>query len=65
MWNFLVRHNQVVEGDATTLPKAIHYMLGGPWFEAWKDCDFADLWLNDLDEYEKAKLEQYICDHLT
>jgi hypothetical protein len=25
--------------------KAIHYTLGGPWFEHKRDCDFAELWL--------------------
>jgi len=25
--------------------KAVHYTLGGPWFEHKRDCDFADLWL--------------------
>jgi hypothetical protein len=26
---------------------AIHYTLGGPWFNHKKDCDFADLWLSE------------------
>jgi hypothetical protein len=26
-------------------PKAIHYARGGPWFEAWRDVDYAALWL--------------------
>ncbi|KAJ8428322.1 hypothetical protein Cgig2_014213 [Carnegiea gigantea] len=55
VWNFLVGHNQVVEGDPATQPKAIHYTLGGPWFEAWKDCEFGDLWVKERDEYEKEK----------
>ncbi|PHU24403.1 Protein CDI [Capsicum chinense] len=55
VWNFLVGHNKVVEGDPATLPKAIHYTLGGPWFEAWKDCEFGDLWLKELEECKKAK----------
>lgn len=55
VWNFLVGHNRVVEGDSSTFPKAIHYTLGGPWFEAWKDCEFGDLWLKELEEYKKAK----------
>lgn len=54
VWNFLVGHNKVVENDQTTFPKAIHYTLGGPWFEDWKDCEFGDLWLNELEEYNKA-----------
>lgn len=55
VWNFLVGHNRVVDGDVNTYPKAIHYTSGGPWFEAWKDCEFADLWWKELDEYRKVK----------
>lgn len=51
VWNFLEGHNKVVENDPTTLPKAIHYTRGGPWFEAWKNCEFADLWLKEMHEY--------------
>ncbi|KAI7736416.1 hypothetical protein M8C21_016089, partial [Ambrosia artemisiifolia] len=53
VWNFLVGHNRVVEGDTSTYPKAIHYTLGGPWFDAWKDCEFGDLWLKELEECKK------------
>ncbi|XP_060205699.1 protein CDI-like isoform X1 [Lycium barbarum] len=55
VWNFLMGHNKVVEGDHATFPKAIHYTLGGPWFKAWKDCEFGDLWLKELEECKKAK----------
>lgn len=54
VWNFLVGHNKVVEGDPNTSPKAIHYTLGGPWFEQWKDCEFGYLWLKEKEEYEKS-----------
>jgi hypothetical protein len=27
--------------------KAVHYTLGGPWFEHKKDCDFAEIWLKE------------------
>lgn len=57
VWNFLVGHNKAVEGDPSTFPKAIHYTLGGPWFEAWKDCEFGDLWLKELEEYENSMLQ--------
>ena len=54
VWNFLVGHNKVDENDpSSTFPKAIHYTLGGPWFDAWKDCEFGELWLNELEEYKK------------
>ena len=29
--------------------KAVHYTLGGPWFEHKKGCDFAELWLSERD----------------
>ena len=32
--------------------RAIHYTLGGPWFESKRDCDFAELWLK-----EKSRLQ--------
>ncbi|GFZ11816.1 nucleotide-diphospho-sugar transferases superfamily protein [Actinidia rufa] len=54
VWNFLVGHNRVVESDLSTFPKAIHYTLGGPWFESWKDCEFGDLWIKEMEEYKKA-----------
>ncbi|KAL6996911.1 hypothetical protein U1Q18_007036 [Sarracenia purpurea var. burkii] len=54
VWNFLVGHNKYVESDPGTFPKAIHYTLGGPWFESWKDCEFADLWIKEMEEYKKA-----------
>ncbi|KAL8223650.1 hypothetical protein R6Q57_019125 [Mikania cordata] len=54
VWNFLVGHNRVVDGDPGTYPKAIHYTSGGPWFEAWRDCEFGDLWVKELEEYQKV-----------
>ncbi|PKA53103.1 hypothetical protein AXF42_Ash019011 [Apostasia shenzhenica] len=55
VWNFLVGHNRVDENDPCTFPKAIHYTSGGPWFERYKDCEFADLWMKELDEWKKKK----------
>ncbi|XP_051152265.1 protein CDI [Andrographis paniculata] len=54
VWNFLVGHNKVVEANPATFPKAIHYTLGGPWFDQWKDCEFGDQWLNELEDYRKS-----------
>lgn len=51
VWNFLEGHNEVLENDPATFPKAIHYTRGGPWFDSWKNCHFADLWLNERDDY--------------
>ncbi|XP_038974559.1 protein CDI-like [Phoenix dactylifera] len=53
VWNFLVGHNNVDPNDPTTFPKAIHYTTGGPWFERYKDCEFAELWLEELEELNK------------
>ena len=38
VWNFLLGHNRVVDGDLSTVPKAIHYTSGGLWVEAWREC---------------------------
>ncbi|XP_047310701.1 protein CDI-like [Impatiens glandulifera] len=53
VWNFLVGHNKIE--DETSSPKAIHYTLGGPWFDAWKDCEFGDLWIKEMEEYMEKK----------
>jgi len=42
-WNYLVG----VYDDIET-PKLIHYTEGGPWFENYRDCDFHQLWKNEL-----------------
>ncbi len=34
--------------------KAVHYTLGGPWFDHKMDCDFADLWLDELKSYRRS-----------
>ena len=38
--------------------KAVHYTLGGPWFEHKMDCDFADIWLRELEMYRKSNLRK-------
>ena len=46
-WNFL-------EGEYAmprTTPRVIHYTNGGPWFEQWQNCDYADLWLHERSLY--------------
>ncbi|XP_009382825.3 protein CDI-like [Musa acuminata AAA Group] len=57
-WNFLVGHNRVDPTDPKTQPKAIHYTSGGPWFEAYRDCEFGDLWLKELEELNDEKQQQ-------
>lgn len=54
-WNFLVGHNRVDPADPDTRPRAIHYTSGGPWFERYRDCEFADLWLKEAEELRADK----------
>jgi len=34
-----------------TVPTAIHFTNGGPWFDNWQDVDFADQWRAERDLY--------------
>ncbi|CAL4967408.1 unnamed protein product [Urochloa decumbens] len=62
VWNFLVGHNKVDPDDvAGTAPRAIHYTSGGPWFERYRDCEFADLWNQERDAYE-AEVKENVVD---
>ena len=36
---------------------AIHYTLGGPWFENKQDCDFASEWNQELAEWQKIQMK--------
>lgn len=48
-WNWLVEwYKEPADGS----PKALHYTEGGPWFEGYEDCEYADLWLEAKKEYE-------------
>lgn len=38
--------------------KAVHYTLGGPWFDHKRDCDFADLWLDELERYRRSMVHK-------
>jgi hypothetical protein len=44
-WNFLV--GEYPKPD--TIPRVLHFTVGGPWFEAWGDCDYAELWTREHD----------------
>ena len=48
-WNYLVG----VYDDIET-PKLIHYTEGGPWFENYRDCEFNELWKQELFEMMNA-----------
>ena len=42
-WNWLVGwYHQPWDG----VPRALHYTEGGPWFDNYRDCDYADVWLD-------------------
>ena len=42
-WNWLVGWYKEPQNGK---PKAIHYTEGGPWFEDYKNCEYADVWSN-------------------
>jgi hypothetical protein len=42
-WNWLVGWYKEPEDGS---PKLLHYTEGGPWFERYKDCEFADKWIS-------------------
>lgn len=50
-WNFL--DGEYPKPDY--IPRVIHFTNGGPWFEQWQDCDFADLWLRERDLYLRSQ----------
>ncbi|KAH7423055.1 hypothetical protein KP509_12G037400 [Ceratopteris richardii] len=58
-WNFLVGHNEMPRGSQV-LPKAIHYTSGGPWFEAWQNCDYAQEWIQERDDYKRTHMIQKV-----
>ena len=41
-WNWLV-----TEYDYNPAAKLVHYTLGGPWFDAYRDCDYAGEWFEE------------------
>lgn len=47
-WNWLEGWNEMPENGT---PSAIHYTRGGPWFEDWKDVDYAEHWLREERAY--------------
>jgi lipopolysaccharide biosynthesis glycosyltransferase len=47
-WNWLVGWN------TGSIPKAIHYTEGGPWFDNYKDCEYNHIWNQYYDEYSQS-----------
>lgn len=57
-WNWLVGwYREVRDG----YPKAIHYTSGGPWFDNYRDCEYADVWKSYRDSFEASKPDLKIC----
>lgn len=52
-WNFLVGWYPVA---ASKKPRALHYTNGGPWFENYADCDYADAWRAELSLLQEARV---------
>ena len=40
-WNWLVGYYQEPHDGE---PRALHYTDGGPWFETYKNCEYAEQW---------------------
>lgn len=54
------QYNYLVGYYDTKDPVAIHYTDGGPWHPGYEDCEFGDLWMEYLNDEEKAKLQAEI-----
>lgn len=60
-WNWLVGWYKEPEDG---FPHALHYTEGGPWFEDYVNCEYADVWnqlkdsYEDFSTYSKKNLEQ-------
>ena len=52
-WNFL--EGEYAKPEKT--PRVIHYTNGGPWYDQWQDCDYADLWREERALYNQARKE--------
>jgi lipopolysaccharide biosynthesis glycosyltransferase len=53
-WNYLVGEHEPV----AQTPQLIHYTLGGPYFEQYRNCEFADLWRAELARMNYATPEK-------
>ena len=48
-WNWLV-----TEYDYNPDAKIVHYTLGGPWFDDYRDCDYAAEWFAEFDSMRQV-----------
>ena len=53
-WNWLEGWS---EKPARGTPNCVHFTRGGPWFENWRQVDYADLWLAELQASRAARQE--------
>jgi hypothetical protein len=53
-WNFLVGEDPA----PNYVPRVSHFTNGGPWFDEWKNCDFADLWLREYELYIRSSSDE-------
>tara|TARA_R110000850_G_scaffold238587_1_gene363207 strand:+ start:121 stop:867 length:747 start_codon:yes stop_codon:yes gene_type:complete len=51
-WNYIGKEDPAIK------PNAIHYTEGGPWFAAYRDCPFADLWLSELESLNSLRIKR-------
>tara|TARA_Y100000741_G_scaffold191613_1_gene145881 strand:- start:97 stop:804 length:708 start_codon:yes stop_codon:yes gene_type:complete len=51
-WNWL---EGWTSGHNNKNPFAVHYTRGGPWFDEWKDVEFAKEWINERNLYLENK----------
>ncbi len=50
-WNFLVdEYDPLPESEISNL----HYTLGGPYYDDYRDCGYADLWVRERDDMLKV-----------
>jgi len=50
-WNHLVDYDPPLPAAEIS---TLHYTTGGPWFEAYRDCGYADLWFAERDDMLRA-----------
>ena len=55
-WNWL---EGWTSGHNNKSPFAVHYTRGGPWFNEWKDVEFAKEWINERNLYLENKFNSF------
>ena len=54
-WNHLVGYDKYDEGAAL-----VHYTVGGPYFEEYKDCEYSEEWHNEKKNMEYIKQNKIV-----